>query len=127
MLKRMLVPAVALSLCGLSHVVLADAPTKAVATALGPTLADERGMTLYTFDKDADGTSACNDQCARNWPPFMAPANAKEGNGYSVVVRQDGSRQWAYLGKPLYTWVKDTRPGDTTGDGVNQVWHVTKP
>ncbi|MGE0661043.1 MAG: hypothetical protein AB7F36_16095, partial [Reyranellaceae bacterium] len=46
---------------------------------------------------------------------------------WSVVTRDDGAKQWAYKGKPLYTWVKDARPGDTTGDGVNNVWHVAKP
>lgn len=96
-------------------------------TAMGPVLTDAKGMTLYVFDKDTAGKSACNGPCATNWPPLMAPAAAKPMGKYSVVTRDDGSRQWAYDGKPLYTWVKDAKPGDTTGDGVNNVWHVAKP
>ena len=96
-------------------------------TAMGPVLTDAKGMTLYVFDKDTSGKSACNGPCATNWPPLMAPASAKTMGKYTVVTRDDGSRQWAYDGKPLYTWAKDTKPGDTTGDGVNNVWHVAKP
>jgi predicted lipoprotein with Yx(FWY)xxD motif len=64
--------------------------------------------------------------CATNWPPLMA-GNAAPGGDYSVVTRDDGGKQLAYKGKPLYYWVKDTKPGDKTGDGVNGVWHVVKP
>lgn len=96
-------------------------------TAMGSVLTDAKGMTLYVFDKDGAGKSACNGPCATNWPPLMAPASAKPMGKYSVVTRDDGSRQWAYNGKPLYSWAKDTKPGDTTGDGVNNVWHVAKP
>lgn len=101
----------------------------APAQAAGATLTAPDGMTLYVFDKDPEGAgkSVCNGQCAVNWPPLAAPAGAHAAGGYSVVVRDDGSRQWAYKGKPLYRWVKDTKPGDTTGDGVNGVWHVARP
>jgi predicted lipoprotein with Yx(FWY)xxD motif len=47
--------------------------------------------------------------------------------GYAVITREDGSKQWAYKGKPLYYWVKDTKPGDVSGDGVKGVWHTAKP
>jgi predicted lipoprotein with Yx(FWY)xxD motif len=90
------------------------------------TLTDGKGMTLYTFDKDAGGKSACNGPCATNWPPLMAAGDAKAMGDWTVVTRDDGSKQWAYKGKPLYTWVKDTKPGDKTGDNVNNVWHVAK-
>jgi predicted lipoprotein with Yx(FWY)xxD motif len=90
------------------------------------TLIDGKGMTLYTFDKDAGGKSACNGPCATNWPPLMAAGDAKAMGDWTVVTRDDGSKQWAYKGKPLYTWVKDTKPGDKTGDNVNNVWHVAK-
>jgi predicted lipoprotein with Yx(FWY)xxD motif len=86
-------------------------------------------MTLYTFDKDSAGSgkSVCNGQCATNWPPLMAAdADAASGD-YSVVTRDDGKKQWALKGKPLYYWVKDTKPGDTTGEGVMGAWHVAKP
>jgi predicted lipoprotein with Yx(FWY)xxD motif len=81
-------------------------------------LADAKGMTLYTFAKDTAGTSNCNDGCAKNWPPLMAAADAKPMGDWTIVKRADGSSQWAYKGMPLYTWVKDMKPGDATGDGV---------
>ena len=91
-------------------------------------LVDENGMTLYTFDKDAGGKSACNGPCATNWPPLKASASDKAEGGYTVIKRDDGSMQWAYKGKPLYTWAKDTKPGDITGDGfLNGVWHIAQP
>ncbi|MDB5812383.1 MAG: hypothetical protein JWN94_4505 [Betaproteobacteria bacterium] len=85
------------------------------------------GMTLYTFDKDAAGKSACNGQCATNWPPFMAGSNDKSGGDWTVVTRDDGSKQWAWAGKPLYYWNKDQKPGDVTGDNFNNVWHAVRP
>lgn len=85
-------------------------------------------MTLYTFDRDAmPGKSACNGPCATNWPPLMAKAGAKPAGDWTIVTRDDGSKQWAYKGKPLYYWAKDQKPGDLTGDGFNKVWHVAKP
>jgi predicted lipoprotein with Yx(FWY)xxD motif len=87
------------------------------------------GMTLYTFDKDATGSgkSVCNGQCATNWPPLMATAAEQSGGDWTVITRDDGSKQWAWLGKPLYYWAKDQKPGDMTGDNFNKVWHVVKP
>ena len=92
-------------------------------------LTNPAGMTLYTFDKDpADGSkSVCNGDCATKWPPLMASASDKASGSYSIVTRDDGSKQWAYQGKPLYLWFKDQKPGDKTGDGVNNVWHTAKP
>jgi predicted lipoprotein with Yx(FWY)xxD motif len=83
-------------------------------------------MTLYTFDKDAGGKSACNGPCAGNWPPFTAGSDAKSSGEWSIIARDDGSKQWAYKGKPLYLWSKDQKPGDMTGDGFNGIWHVVK-
>jgi len=85
-------------------------------------------MTLYTFDKDADGKSACNGPCATNWPVLKAEAGDAAGDGYTIITRDDGSRQWAYKGKPLYTFAKDQKPGDITGDGfLNGAWHLAMP
>ena len=81
-------------------------------------MTDAKGMTLYSFDKDAGGKSACNGPCATNWPPLMAGADAKAGGDWSIITRDDGAKQWAYKGKPVYTWVKDAKPGDKTGDGL---------
>ncbi|MEY2689375.1 MAG: hypothetical protein RL375_3574 [Pseudomonadota bacterium] len=92
-------------------------------------LVGPNGMTLYTFDKDAAGSgkSVCNGPCANNWPPLMAGAGAPAVSGdYSVITRDDGGKQWALKGKPLYYWIKDTKPGDKTGDGFNGVWRIVK-
>lgn len=93
----------------------------------GGMFVNSAGMTLYTFDKDPEGKSVCNGPCAGNWPPLMAGASDKAGGNWTIVTRDDGGRQWAYKSKPLYTWVKDQKPGDTTGDGVGKVWKIAKP
>ena len=86
-------------------------------------LVDGSGKTVYTYDKDQAGKSACVATCAQNWPPVMAlDANPKAP--YSVIVREDGSKQLAIDGKPLYTFVKDKKEGDRLGDKVGGVWHV---
>ncbi len=92
-------------------------------------LVGPNGMTLYTFDKDTAGSgkSVCNGPCATNWPPLMAADSDKPSGDYSVVTRDDGKKQWALKGKPLYFWVKDTKPGDKTGDGVLTFWHTATP
>ena len=84
------------------------------------------GMTVYTFDKDSAGKSACNGACATNWSPVMVDGATLSGD-YNAVTRDDGKAQIAYKGKPLYYWAKDAKAGDTTGDNVNNVWHVVKP
>jgi predicted lipoprotein with Yx(FWY)xxD motif len=92
-------------------------------------LAGRNGMTLYTFDRDTAGAgkSVCNGQCAVLWPPLMADDDAKAAGDYTVITRDDGKKQFAYKGKPLYYWAKDTKPGDKTGDGFNNVWRVARP
>ena len=109
------------------NVAHAAGPPQVTQTDKGPALADAKGMTLYVFDKDSAGKSACNGKCAENWPPLTADAAAAPPAGYSVITRDDGQKQWAYKGKPLYGWVKDTKPGDTTGDGVGGSWHIAAP
>ena len=94
---------------------------------LGDYLAGPTGMTLYVFDKDASGKSNCNGPCATNWPPLMANADAKASGDWSIVARDDGGKQWAHKGKPLYAYSKDAKPGDVTGDGFNNVWHIAAP
>lgn len=101
---------------------------KTAETPKGKTFVDAKGMTLYTFDKDSGGKSACNGPCAQNWPPLMAAADAKPADGFTIVARDDGSRMWAYKGKPLYTFKKDTKPGDANGDGLLKgAWHLATP
>jgi predicted lipoprotein with Yx(FWY)xxD motif len=103
------------------------APATSATTSKGKALVDGKGMTLYVFDRDAAGKSNCNGQCATNWPALSAGADAKPSGDFTVIARDDGGKQWAYKGKPLYTWSKDAKPGDATGDGVNSVWHIAAP
>ena len=117
----------AISLAAISGASAAS-PARTATTTKGPTLTDARGMSLYTFDKDSDGKSACNGPCATNWPALKAEASDTAGDNYSVITRDDGSRQWAYKGKPLYTFAKDQKAGDITGDGfLNGAWHLAQP
>lgn len=88
-------------------------------------LADASGMTVYTFDKDTAGSgkSACNDGCAEMWPPVPVTGDSVAAP-YSIVTRDDGTKQLAYKGKPLYLYAKDAKPGERKGDKVMDVWHV---
>lgn len=95
----------------------------------GGVLTGATGMTLYTFDRDTanSGKSVCNGPCAANWPALMASDSAKPTGGYTIITRDDGKKQYAYNGKPLYYFVKDQKPGDKMGDGfLNGAWHVAK-
>ena len=58
---------------------------------------------------------------------LMAAEGARAEGEWTIIERADGGHMWAYAGKPLYLWAKDQKPGDVTGDGVNNVWHVAKP
>ena len=104
------------------------APTKTGDSTKGKVLTNDKGMTLYVFDKDSSGKSACNGPCAGNWPPLMVNADAMPMGDYSVITRDDGSKQWAYKGRALYTWKNDKTSGDITGDGfLNGAWHIAQP
>jgi len=104
-------------------------PVLAQPKPAGGALVGPNGMTLYTFDKDTAGSgkSACNGGCAANWPPFMATDADKPAGDFTLVTRDDGKKQWAAKGWPLYYWTKDTKPGDKTGDGVGGAWKTAKP
>ncbi len=107
-------------------------PAQFADSSLGKILVGPKGMTLYVYDKDTKGetASACTGKCIAAWPPLLAPADAMaEGDWTTLnVVDKDGmtKKMWAYKGMPVYYWVKDGKPGDTTGDGVAGVWHVVK-
>ena len=128
-MKRLLIAALAIAAVAASGGAFAQmAPAKTGDSAKGKVLTDAKGMTLYTFDKDIGGKSACNGPCAGNWPPLAAAADAKPAADYTIVARDDGGKQWAYKGKPLYTWKNDHKPGDISGDGfLNNTWHIAKP
>jgi predicted lipoprotein with Yx(FWY)xxD motif len=98
---------------------------------LGEFLTDSEGMTLYIFTNDTQGVSNCVDQCIVNWPAFVAeePLTLPEGvpGELTLIERPDGSMQVAYNGMPLYYYIDDTAPGDTTGHEVGDVWFVVEP
>ena len=103
-----------------------EGPLKSMDTKLGKVLADNKGMTLYIFDKDVAGKSNCYGKCATAWPPIMAAASAEPTGKLSIITRKDGSKQWAFDKMPLYGWFKDKKPGDVTGDNRGGVWHIVK-
>jgi predicted lipoprotein with Yx(FWY)xxD motif len=123
---------------GLSAIVVGSAPAQQAPPAplktaqtkeLGTFLVDAKGMTLYIFDNDKDpGKSTCNEGCAKAWPPFGPKAGDPAPVApLSVITRDDGSKQYAYKGKPLYYYAKDQKAGDTTGQAVGKRWWVVKP
>ena len=101
------------------------------APALGTYLTDQAGRTLYLYTKDDIGISNCYDACATAWPPLMTQGEPVLPADLPGVVgttqRTDGGLQVTYNGMPLYYWVKDQKPGDTTGQNVGGVWFVINP
>ena len=97
-------------------------------TAKGKVLVNAQGRTLYTFERDPVDKSNCNGPCEATWPPVYAFAGeSRPVGGWTVINRDDGSKQWAYKRKPVYTYVNDKQAGDTNGDGVDGAWHVATP
>lgn len=92
-------------------------------------LVSTSNMTLYTFDRDqaGSGKSTCNGDCANNWPPLLVDKNATSYGDYSIITRDDGTKQFACKGKPLYFFIMDKKPDDRNGDNyLNGTWHVVK-
>jgi predicted lipoprotein with Yx(FWY)xxD motif len=94
------------------------------ATSLGRILVDAHGHTLYLFEKDKNGKSACSGACAGAWPPLIATAKPRAGTGakasrLGTTKRADGRLQVTYNHHPLYTFVKDTAKGQTNGEGLD--------
>ena len=108
-------------------------PLAALAQGAPPTrvidgvLTDPNGMSLYVSDADGAQKSACTGDCARDWPPLLAEANAKPWASYAPFARPDGTHQWAYKGKPLYRHARDQAPGDRNGDGAVNTWRLALP
>lgn len=92
-------------------------------------LTDAKGMTLYTYARDTiPGKSVCNGRCLQNWPALKAESDAMSMGDWSIVTRDDASKMWAYKGKPLYTFVRDTTAGMFAGDGAaNGAWKIAVP
>ena len=113
-----------------------EARVHTVSVANGPDgayLTGEGGMTLYVFGNDSANTSTCDGDCAVAWPPFtVAKGDSLEGAGgvtepLTVITRSDGSLQVAHARSPLYYYSGDRAPGDTTGQGVGDVWFIAQP
>jgi predicted lipoprotein with Yx(FWY)xxD motif len=118
------------------------APAKATKTAsttisvrtskLGPLLVDAGGRTLYLFEADKAGASTCYSACASLWPPVPSVGAVKAGSGLiasrlGTTKRSDGKVEATYNGHPLYYYAADAKPGDATGQGLNQFgakWYV---
>jgi predicted lipoprotein with Yx(FWY)xxD motif len=104
-------------------------------TSLGRILVDSRGRTLYLFEKDRKGKSACTGKCAAFWPPLIATgkpraAGPAKASLISTTKRADGRLQVTYNHHPLYTFARDTKNGQTKGEGVNAFggeWDAVSP
>jgi len=107
-----------------SHAAQAKGPVVSTATtSLGRILVDPHGHTLYLFEKDKNGKSACSGACASAWPPLIATAKPRAGAGakasrLGTTKRADGRLQVTYNHHPLYTFIKDTKKGQTNGEGL---------
>lgn len=104
-------------------------PLKIVTDRRGTHIVDGKGMTLYVTDKDKEvGKSACYGACAKLWPPYAPEAGHLDPvSPLTVITRDDGTKQSAFKGKPLYYYAKDSRPGDAKGEGFGKAWWIVKP
>ena len=112
------------------------ATIKVVADAtLGQILVNGEGMTVYLFVADTSTASTCYTSCATIWPPVLTTGAPVAGTGakaslLGTTTRTDGTTEVTYAGHPLYYFIKDKKPGDTTGQGVNgfgALWWVLTP
>ncbi len=127
-MRAMTVVASAILAVAVSGYAVAQTPTMPAAVhAANGMLMDAKGMSLYTFDNDKEANkSACAGNCLNNWPVLKAEAADKDIGDWKVITRDDGSKQWAYKGKPLYYFVMDKAAGDKLGEGRGMVWHLAK-
>lgn len=96
-------------------------------TDLGPILVNPDGFTMYIFTPDTEGVSTCYDDCAATWPPVPGDtpiSSDLDSSMFGTAPRDDGSEQLTVNGMPLYLFAPDTSPGDTNGQGANDVWFV---
>ena len=104
-------------------------------TSLGRILVNSRGHTLYLFAKDRNGKSACSGKCATFWPPLIAAGKPRAAAGVKASLlgttkRADGRLQVTYNHHPLYTFKKDTKKGQTNGEGLSAfgaTWYAVSP
>src|SRR5713226_3667476 len=128
--------------CGSSSPSTSASPSPAAATIavatnskLGQILVDGKGITVYLFVKDTGQSSTCYTSCAQVWPPVLTNGAPVAGTGATAsllgtTTRTDGKTEVTYNGHPLYYFVTDKKPGDTTGQGVTsfgEIWYVMSP
>jgi predicted lipoprotein with Yx(FWY)xxD motif len=103
-------------------------PIKFTQTKRGMVLTDSSGMTLYYFDRDDSGTkSTCEGKCTETWIPLAASDDAKPLGDFTLIIRSNHSKMWAYRNRPLYTSHDDTAPGDANGFDPSNLWHIARP
>lgn len=105
----------------------AENVVQVVDTASGKVLADASGRSLYTFDRDTTTASTCYQTCAVHWPPVLVTADDAVAAPFATTTRTDGATQLTLDGHPLYLYFGDAAPGDITGDGLGNVWHLARP
>jgi predicted lipoprotein with Yx(FWY)xxD motif len=98
---------------------------------VGSYLTDAEGNTLYWFKKDSPNQSVCAGPCVEKWPIYyrekVASPEGISDSDFATINRSDGKPQTTFRGYPLYYWFKDAKPGDTSGQGVGNVWYVIDP
>lgn len=89
---------------------------------------DRSGMALYIADTDRmPNVSSCYDNCGHNWPAFNPAESDRDAGDWKIIMRADGTKQWAFKGKPVYRFLLDRNAGDVKGDGIGNVWHAVRP
>lgn len=83
-------------------------------------------QSVYVYDRDTNGTPTCAAQCAQLWRPVIASLGAGPVGNWTLIERSDHSKQWRYRDRPVYTYAHDM-PGQTSGDGLNGLWHLVTP
>jgi predicted lipoprotein with Yx(FWY)xxD motif len=119
------------TLVGLAFAVFLSSPgAHAQPKVAGAQLVSRTGLTLYVFDNDVAGSgrSVCNPPCSNLFRPYAVEKGAQSRSEFTAITRDDGTRQWAWKGRPLYLWYGDEKPGQAGGDGINHnLWHVARP
>jgi predicted lipoprotein with Yx(FWY)xxD motif len=132
----LVIAAAALILAGVAGASKASRPSVGVTQSkLGRILVDGRGRSLYLFEKDRNGKSSCNGACLAYWPPLIASGKPHAKPGVKAALlgrtkRMDGRWQVTYKRHPLYTFVGDTKKGQTNGEGLTDFggsWDLVSP
>jgi predicted lipoprotein with Yx(FWY)xxD motif len=139
-MRRVLVVAavaagLALAVAGTGIAAGGPATVKTHHGSLGTFLVGTNGRTLYLFEKDKTKKSTCSGSCATAWPPLLTTGHPKAAGSAKASLlgttkRSDGTTQVTYKGHPVYYFVKDKKPGDAKGEGINAFgaeWYVMSP